>query len=631
MKTFKNKYFQSLGRVCCGGAVALMGLSTTLTGCSDFFEPESENVIYAGDEHLNNSVDTIYSLTGILSKLEALGDRTILLGELRGDLMEITANADGDLVDIAQFNINEDNRYNAPRDYYAVINNCNYYIEHVDTALKNNRNEYIFMREYAAVKAIRAWTYLQLAINYGHVPFVDKPILTKEAADQQYPSYDLDAICDYFIRDLEPLSPLYGNETPRIGVVQGVDSRYFYYPLDVIIADLYLWRGGKENAKQAAVYYHKFLSEHNGANSVYPTGYRRMSWKTNANTFMRPEETSWRSEFYGTRERTYGKDNELITVIAGDSLPAEPHYSQIRNYFNSTSNNDYIVSAKPSQGLVELSEAQEFCNVSSNGTSVSYVPKGMSDYRSGDLRLYGSFGATENASVVYSNGQQDHIDYYQQIYKWDTGSRNVPILRRQMVYLRLAEALNAAGYPRMAFLILSNGINNNVIRDEVLPYYHTDADSIYLSKFDFPAGTGKYEIFTAEHLVGLNRNSYNTMGIHSRGSGWTPLNEYYVLVNDTIESDESKRSQLVTEQQHYVDSLILQEGALECAFEGTRFYDLMRYCKRQDNPGETMEYYIYGRRGKNGRGNMGTEIKKNLRDERNWYLYWDGNLGTKAE
>ena len=168
--------------------------------CSDFFEQESNEIIYAGTDHLNSATDSIYSVTGILKKLQKIADRTILLGEVRGDLTNITNVASSDLRDVALFQIGDDNQYNNPRDYYAVINNCNYFIAHADTALKNNRNEYIFMKEYAAVKAIRAWTYLQMVLNYGKVVFITEPILTKHEAELTYPTYDLDAICDYFIK-----------------------------------------------------------------------------------------------------------------------------------------------------------------------------------------------------------------------------------------------------------------------------------------------------------------------------------------------------------------------------------------------------------------------------------------------
>ena len=110
--------------------------------------------------------------------MQALADRSVLLGEVRGDLVDVNEYTSADLRDIALFELDDSaNVYNQPRDYYAVINNCNYYIARADTALKDNRNEKVFMREYAAAKTFRAWTYLQLVLAYGKVPFVTDPIL----------------------------------------------------------------------------------------------------------------------------------------------------------------------------------------------------------------------------------------------------------------------------------------------------------------------------------------------------------------------------------------------------------------------------------------------------------------------
>ena len=117
-----------------------------LASCDEFFKQESDDVLYADQEHLDNAVDSVWSVTGILKKLQALGDRTVLLGEVRGDLVTLTQTANSDLRQLANFEVSDDNRYNVPSDYYAVINNCNYFIAHADTALKNNRNQYIFMR-----------------------------------------------------------------------------------------------------------------------------------------------------------------------------------------------------------------------------------------------------------------------------------------------------------------------------------------------------------------------------------------------------------------------------------------------------------------------------------------------------
>ena len=582
--------------------------------CSDFFDQDSEHVIFADAGHLNNATDTIYSVTGILNKLQVLADRTILLGELRGDLTDVTANASSDLRDVANFNIGDDNIYNAPRDYYAVINNCNYFIAHADTALKNNRNEYIFMREYAAVKAIRAWTYLQLVLNYGSVPFVTEPILTKQDSEAQYPNYDLQAICQYFISDLQPLAERYGNEYPGYGSIRGVDSRLFWFPINIVLGDLNLWlasaTGSTSNYRESALRYYKYISERNGMNSAYPVGLSMYTWVPGSSSWTELRGWGGVSSF----PETYSAESEVITIIPGDSIRAEGNYSELRNIFCSNTNNSYRVSATPSQAMFDISGAQVHCCVSRTGNSAYYPPQGLTLHRSGDLRLFSDY--REGYATDPMSGNRIET---QTLYKYST--RNVRIYRRQMVYLRMAEALNMAGYPRMAFQILSQGLNNDSLKTQVYPYY-SESDSVYISQFDFPAS--RYGIFTVENLVN-NRTTgaINTIGIHTRGSGWTPMNEYYQLPVDTTKTEAEQTSRF----QAYVDSLILNEGALELAFEGTRYYDLMRYAMRQPDPGQTLAAYVYARRGQDNSAAMRSEIRKDLTDRRNWYLQWKGIIG----
>lgn len=610
----------------------LFPLSSFLfTSCEDFFEQESEHVIYVGSEHLNNAVDSIYSVTGILAKLQALGDRTILLGEVRGDLVDVTTVANADLKNLSLFDVDDNNRYNSPRDYYAVINNCNYFIEHADTALRNSLNEYIFMREYGAVKGIRAWTYLQLAINYGRVPFVVEPILSAEDAEKDYPMYDIEDICRYFINDLQYLADTYVSEafnitieTPLYGSIQSIDSHFFFFPLNVVLGDLHLWLASssqnKSEYRQAAICYYNYLNSRNGSRGC-TTGTNRINWPVGDASYMRAEDSY--STVFEVGTSTYKDDSELITIIPGDSLPADDNYSQLRNLFNSNINNDFKASIIPSQGLIDLSASQKNCLLSKNG-AVSYSPSGLSHHRSGDLRLASVWMSPDYAQVTYSNGESRRIDDYQYIHKYS--SRNISVMRRQMVYLRMAEALNMAGFPRMAFQILSTGLTDVVMKKEV--YKHVSkADSLEIASLNlkFP----NTYVSCSENFWTGESSDGNTLGIHSRGSGYTPKNEYYVLVDSVPDATDPTKNVAVpiAEQQAFVDSLILNESALEFCFEGTRYYDIMRYAMRQANPGEAMAKIIYGRRGKDKVAEVKGEIKKDLTNKSNWYLNWNGKLG----
>lgn len=604
-------------KIFCAGLVGC-GIAATLTSCEDFFNQESDDVLYAENEHLNNAVDTIYSVTGILAKLQSLGDRTILFGELRGDLVELTEYADSNLQAIANFDVNDDNKYNNPSDYYAVINNCNYFIAHADTALKSNRNEEIFMKEYCAVKAIRAWTYLQLGLVYGKVPFYTEPLLSKDAAEvAESSTKTLEEICYYFLYEdgLMDLPERYNTEYPAYGEIRRVPSQLMFFPLSIVRGDLYLWHATLTNNvkeyKEAAKQYYTYINQRNGLNRAYPIGRSNLDmWSLGEARWEKPS-----SGLFPIAETTTAT-SEAITVIPGDSLPAEGHYSELRNFFTSREENDYRVSIKPSQRIKEISQATPNCVLSNDTRSMFYAPQNLADY-AGDLRLQDACPPNQEPREV--NG----IRIETQTIKKYSSSPNIQIYRRIMVYLRMAEALNRAGYPRMAYEILSEGLTNEVIDTKVIPYYPTAEDFDFLVQFDF--NDARYGNCEAEDYIqrdGFTPSElHNMIGIHARGAGWTPMDTTYVLPHDTIEYNTTRRAKLIKEQQAYVDSLILAEQALEFAFEGTRYYDIMRYALRQQNPEATMKKIVGARKG------IDNPTSFNLDGRSSWFIRWKDKLG----
>ena len=384
--------------------ITLLTLLFTLNSCSDFFEQDSTYIVNADKDHLNNATDTIYSLTGILNKVQAIADRTILLGEVRGDLVTVNENTSADLRAVANFTIDDNNQYNNPLDYYAIINNCNYFISKADIELRNSRSQFIFKKEYAEVKAIRAWTYLQLVTTYGRVPFVTEPIMTKEESERTYPMYDIKQVCDYFLNEDDLLS-LVDEELPNYDKIKGIPSKNFMFPVRLVIADLYLW---SEQYSNAAKFYVDFLNNRNGKNTIYPTTGDAAEWYSPEHWSLTNAVVSddpWLENSFNTDiEQSTGVNNELITMIPMDSIPSEGHYSQLRNIFNTNSQNNYKASLEPSKKIIDLSAAQVYCY--NYKGDITYVPKNLENYKSGDLRLSHTL---DNRGYWTVGGQHPHL------------------------------------------------------------------------------------------------------------------------------------------------------------------------------------------------------------------------------
>ena len=72
---------------------AVFALALT-TSCEDMLTVDSNRVVYEEEHTLSSTADSVYTTNGILQSLQQIADRYILLGELRGDLVDVNEGLD---------------------------------------------------------------------------------------------------------------------------------------------------------------------------------------------------------------------------------------------------------------------------------------------------------------------------------------------------------------------------------------------------------------------------------------------------------------------------------------------------------------------------------------------------------
>jgi hypothetical protein len=227
--------------------------------------------------------------------------------------------------------------------------------------------------------------------------------------------------------------------------------------------------------------------------------------------------------------------------------------------------------------------------------------------------------------------------------------------RKEHAYLRFAEAmvgLEREGYEgamELAMIVLKEGVKSNY---QLLKNPVYAIDTTFVEHTDTLGNIIKVDTLSNTYLASCTDSlRYNyaaeafreNKGIHSRGSGDSERNIYYALTDTCIARYlgrtvvEDKVEKIIGEPINYQDSLnyiadlVIDELALELAWEGTRFGDLIRFAKAMgDN--DVLAKRVAGRAYendvtyRNGEFQMDAELYGKMADETNWYLPLPGEV-----
>ena len=510
-----------------------------LTSCEDVFDTDSTSIVVDNGERIEHPGDSLYSVMGILSQFQRLGERYVLLGELRGDLMTTTGDANKDLQDVANFSVETGNRYADRMEFYTVINNCNFALQRMDTSLVDYQTK-VMLPEYVAIRALRGWTYWQMALTFGKVNYIDQPLLNLESTLKAYPVKGIDEVGRLLIDDL---TPYLGTRALDYGSADGVPTRSLFVPLPLLLADLHLYLNHYEEAAQL---YYDYIHDHQ---LTISEGYSN-DWNNNT-----------RTEAGMNHAASY--TGEVIFQMAYNSDAREYHPSLIRLAYNT------VPSIVPAPSFVDDMSKRMFFFTPMNGQTVgAYF---LNDLRGQAITRNGRSLPSTYGTLSVQGGQDILLIHkYNQAQTTDGSgydpeneanptlnfTRQLPLLRTPHVYLRLAEALNRLGKPSLAFATLKYGLTEETLDNaqRVQPWELQGEP---------------YTNFSWAHANGNNQN----VGTARRGLGrGVPFDkDNYVIGEQPSLAD----SILV------VEDMILEEMAAETAFEGNRFFDLLRISRHR--------------------------------------------------
>jgi hypothetical protein len=561
-------------------AGCLMAVGAGLSSCEDMLDAKPENAL-TPEQVYRNRFDADAAVIGIYGKFLTLAPQYTLLNELRADLMDVTTNADINMQQLSAHNVKENNIYANPKAFYEVILYCNDVLKNFDIMLAESKLlESEYNERYADIATLRSWIYLQLAIHWGEVPYITDPLVKVDDLTNldRFPKLTLDEMIVELITFMEslPTHDSYSLNSTLNTTVDGYATRTFFINKKFFLGDLYLWNGDYEKA--ATQYKDVMLTTVPGvdpldsyrvkyaevaSNNDLAVGYIRFK-ENDYNSVIDNNTQGWKSMFIRGQDVLY--NSEWIWA-----LPFDSRFKQGTPFVDIFSNQGGRYLVKPSEAAIEKWDAQIQRN------DFPFDQRGRFTYR------------VENGQPVIKKHiyNFDPLKPLEQNGKWF-------LSRAALLHLRFAEAANRDGHMKLAFALLNSGISNaydptpGVEGRDVTNIQQTHLPAPY----DFDARNGQIPQYRAL----WHRNA----GI--RGRAYL----YPTTVSDPADSVRILESQLI------------EEAALELAYEGNRWSDLLRVAIRRNDPSFIADK-IYEKLQKAGRIAEAEEARARL-NAGNWFL-----------
>jgi hypothetical protein len=552
----------------------LLLLCISIASCKKMYDIQPEDSL-TGSQVYQNVYDADAAVLGIYGQFVGLADRYIILNELRGDLLDITPNANNYLKQLNIHNVTSDNPYADPRPFYKVINSCNDALKNF-TIMHNNKllDDNQYYQRYSDIGVLRCWLYLQLGIQYGNVPYITDPISTVNDLNNeaQFPKITFDQLLDKLIAFTEAIPKPYLTQNTSVTsptlllpfgpyVLKDGVFKFFIHKRS-FLGDLNLWKG---NYLTAATYY-KDVMETAGTLTagvdfdiqLYDT-YRVTNDNSGRNTLLTTGTINpWMSIFYNPLAEPETNRERMWTLPLDQGFNTNPFIP----LFSSTSS--YLL--KPSALAINNWDNQ----VRADG--------GLSDRRG----LNASYRITGNKVEVGK-----YLATYNPLLPLSTTTGILVLYRAGALHLRYAEAINQLGRSALAGVLINDGLYTGLNGQ---PNQYNGAPDVYPFNFNPVKPTG-----------GINGPWYRSIGIRGRAVDAKVTFDAANLVTDT-------------------ENKIIDEDGLELAYEGYRWADLLRIALKRYGTDPNYLANKIGAKFDAAGSPDAAAVRGRLSNKANWYL-----------